>query len=214
MNGIPKLDALRSISLYGLSSITMNFLYDTDPYFAREQAFERIPDAALAAGRHAPACRRSSARAGSSTGTCSRARIGRPQDLKILDDWVLEPALSRHPGRRRRLGPRRRDDAVSGADRSESPDVVQRHGSADRPAALEQQLERRRRVLFAGRPVLLRARPRPGAIARGHRQHRHRVARRHSRLGQGHRAGDDRDPRRGSASSATCSRTTRSKASS
>jgi cobalt-zinc-cadmium resistance protein CzcA len=35
MNGIPKLDALRSISLYGLSSVTMNFLFDTDPYFAR-----------------------------------------------------------------------------------------------------------------------------------------------------------------------------------
>src|SRR6195256_1183001 len=50
MNGIPKLDALRSISLYGLSSVTMNFLYDTDPYFARQQAFERIPDAALPSG--------------------------------------------------------------------------------------------------------------------------------------------------------------------
>src|SRR6187401_3489350 len=46
MNGIPKLEALRSISLYGLSSITMNFAYHTDPYFARAQAFERIPNAA------------------------------------------------------------------------------------------------------------------------------------------------------------------------
>jgi len=50
MNGIPKLDALRSISLYGLSSITMNFQYDTDPYFAREQAFERIADARVPPG--------------------------------------------------------------------------------------------------------------------------------------------------------------------
>ena len=50
MNGIPKLDALRSISLYGLSSITMNFVYDTDPYFARAQAFERIPNAEVPAG--------------------------------------------------------------------------------------------------------------------------------------------------------------------
>src|SRR5512144_600905 len=50
MNGIPQLDALRSISLYGLSSLTMNFDYDTDSYFAREQAFERIADAAMPSG--------------------------------------------------------------------------------------------------------------------------------------------------------------------
>src|SRR5580704_17907996 len=47
MIGIPKLDTLRSISLYGLSSITMNFLYETDPYFARAQVFERVPNATL-----------------------------------------------------------------------------------------------------------------------------------------------------------------------
>src|SRR5580698_2669308 len=50
MNGIPELDSLRSISLYGLSSITMNFKYDTDPYFARAQVFERIPNASLPNG--------------------------------------------------------------------------------------------------------------------------------------------------------------------
>src|ERR1700741_235145 len=33
MNGIPNLDALRSISLYGLSALEMNFQYETDPYF-------------------------------------------------------------------------------------------------------------------------------------------------------------------------------------
>src|SRR5579862_9772766 len=50
MNGIPKIDALRSISLYGLSAIEMNFDYATDPYFAREQAFERMADATLPDG--------------------------------------------------------------------------------------------------------------------------------------------------------------------
>src|ERR1700690_1124882 len=47
MNGIPKIDSLRSISLYGLSALEMNFEYDTDPYFAREQAFERMANATL-----------------------------------------------------------------------------------------------------------------------------------------------------------------------
>ena len=50
MNGIPKIEALRSISLYGLSAIEMNFEYDTDPYFAREQAFERMANATLPTG--------------------------------------------------------------------------------------------------------------------------------------------------------------------
>jgi heavy metal efflux system protein len=89
MNGIPKLDALRSISLYGLSSITMNFLYDTDPYFAREQAFERIADATVPSGvtpGMSPLF--------SPSGLIYRYVLQSPdrsaQDLKILEDWVLE----------------------------------------------------------------------------------------------------------------------------
>src|SRR6478672_8674768 len=42
MNGIPKLDSLRSISLYGLSAVELNFDYYGDPYFVREQAFESV----------------------------------------------------------------------------------------------------------------------------------------------------------------------------
>src|SRR5450631_4222631 len=50
MNGIPRLDTLRSISLYGLSSVQMNFQYGTDPYFVREQAFERVASAQMPSG--------------------------------------------------------------------------------------------------------------------------------------------------------------------
>src|SRR5512140_1778833 len=89
MNGIPKLDALRSISLYGLSSITMNFEYDTDPYFARAQAFERIPAAAMPAGV-AP----DMSPLFSPSGLLYRYVLQSPdrsaQELKILQDWVLE----------------------------------------------------------------------------------------------------------------------------
>ncbi len=88
MNGIPKLDALRSISLYGLSSITMNFAYDTDPYFARAQAFERIPDATVPSGvtpGMSPLF--------SPSGLIYRYVLQSPdrstQDLKIINDWVL-----------------------------------------------------------------------------------------------------------------------------
>ena len=53
MNGIPKLDALRSISLYGLSSVTMNFEYDVDPYFARAAGVRADPRRADAERRDA-----------------------------------------------------------------------------------------------------------------------------------------------------------------
>ncbi|HEX3704398.1 MAG TPA: efflux RND transporter permease subunit, partial [Vicinamibacterales bacterium] len=89
MNGIPRLDALRSISLYGLSSVTMNFLYGTDPYFAREQAFERLADAEMPSGvtpGMSPLF--------SPSGLIYRYVLQSPdrsaQELKILEDWVLE----------------------------------------------------------------------------------------------------------------------------
>jgi heavy metal efflux system protein len=89
MNGIPKLDALRSVSLYGLSSITMNFDYDTDPYFARQQAFERIPNAEVPAGV-APGM----SSLFSPSGLIYRYVLQSPdrsaQELKILSDWVVE----------------------------------------------------------------------------------------------------------------------------
>src|SRR5579864_5927383 len=50
LNGIPQLESLRSISLYGLSSVEMNFEYGANPYFVREQAFERVGNATLPTG--------------------------------------------------------------------------------------------------------------------------------------------------------------------
>src|SRR5579872_2912269 len=88
MNGIPNLDALRSISLYGLSSISMNFTFGTDPYFAREQAFERIPNAQMPSGV-TPGLQALF----SPSGLIYRYVLQSPdlsaQDLKIINDWVL-----------------------------------------------------------------------------------------------------------------------------
>ena len=89
MNGIPKLDALRSISLYGLSSVTMNFDFDTDPYFARAQAFQRISDAEVPDG-----VTPSMSPLFSPSGLIYRYVLQSPdrsaEDLKILEQWVLE----------------------------------------------------------------------------------------------------------------------------
>ncbi|HEV8416041.1 MAG TPA: CusA/CzcA family heavy metal efflux RND transporter [Bryobacteraceae bacterium] len=89
MNGIPKIEALRSISLYGLSSIEMNFEYDVDPYFAREQAFERLANVTLPAGVAAGV-----SPLFSPSGLVYRYVLvspdRTPQELKTIEDWVLE----------------------------------------------------------------------------------------------------------------------------
>lgn len=89
MNGIPKIEALRSKSLYGLSSLAMNFEYDTDPYFAREQAFERLANVTLPAGVTAGV-----SPLFSPSGLVYRYVLvspdRTPQELKIIQDWVLE----------------------------------------------------------------------------------------------------------------------------
>lgn len=88
MNGIPRLDSLRSISLYGLSSVQMNFDFAADPYFVREQAFERVANAAVPGGvtpRLSPLF--------SPSGLIYRYVLQSPDrtplELKTIDDWVV-----------------------------------------------------------------------------------------------------------------------------
>ena len=50
MNGIPKTDNIRSISLYGLSDVIMTFNDGTDNYFARQQVFNNLSGITLPSG--------------------------------------------------------------------------------------------------------------------------------------------------------------------
>src|SRR5207245_9227377 len=47
MAGIPGLEHVRSISLYGLSSVKVQFSYDTDYYFALQQVLNRLNNLTL-----------------------------------------------------------------------------------------------------------------------------------------------------------------------
>ncbi len=91
MNGLPKLQVLRSISLYALSDVRLTFADGTDNYFAREQVFERIPDLSLPDGMTP-----SVAPLSSPSGLIYRYVLQSPdrtaQDLKIIDDWVVTRA--------------------------------------------------------------------------------------------------------------------------
>ena len=89
MNGIPKLESLRSISLYGLSSVQMNFEYGADPYFVREQAFERIGNAELPDGLQ-PSLSPLFSPSGLIYRYVLQSPDRTPQDLKVIEEWVVE----------------------------------------------------------------------------------------------------------------------------
>src|SRR6202051_4881854 len=88
MNGIPRLQFLRSISLYGLSSVQMNFQYGIDPYFAREQAFERVANATMPSGV-TPSLSPLFSPSGLIYRYVLQSPDHTPQELKIIDEWVL-----------------------------------------------------------------------------------------------------------------------------
>ena len=97
MNGLPGLTVARSISLYGLSSVTLTFNQGTDRYFARQQVFERLPDAALPEG-----VTPSVSPLFSPSGLIYRYVLDSPDrsamELKVLEDWVIERAYKSVPG--------------------------------------------------------------------------------------------------------------------
>ena len=97
MNGLPGLQVMRSISLYGLSDVRLTFVEGTDNYFARQQVFERIPDVELPTGVSAGV-----SPLFSPSGLVYRYVLQSPdrsaRDLHILQDWVIERAYKAVPG--------------------------------------------------------------------------------------------------------------------
>jgi cobalt-zinc-cadmium resistance protein CzcA len=97
MNGTPNLVTMRSISLYGLSDVILTFQEGTDPYFARNVVFQRIADASLPTGV-APTM----APLFSPSGLVYRYVLDSPdrspQELKTIEDWVVQRAYRSVPG--------------------------------------------------------------------------------------------------------------------
>ena len=97
MNGVPHMEVMRSISLYGLSDVIMTFQESTDNYFARQVVFERLADATLPSG-----VTPSLAPLSSPSGLVYRYVIESPdrspQELKTFEDWVIERAYKSVPG--------------------------------------------------------------------------------------------------------------------
>jgi len=97
MNGIPQLVVMRSISLYGLSDVRLTFEDDTDNYFARQVAFERLSGVSLPSGV-APSLAPLFSPSGLVYRYVLESPDRTPQELKTIEDWVLERAYKSVPG--------------------------------------------------------------------------------------------------------------------
>src|SRR5579872_490963 len=91
MNGVPHMEYLRSISLYGLSDVIMTFTESTDDYFARNVVFQRLSDVQLPSGVM-PGLSPLSSPSGLVYRYVLESPDRTPQELKTIEDWVIERA--------------------------------------------------------------------------------------------------------------------------
>jgi cobalt-zinc-cadmium resistance protein CzcA len=97
MNGVPKLDVQRSISLYSLSDIILTFQEDTDYYFARQLVFQRLSEVTYPSGV-TPTLAPLSSPSGLVYRYVLQSPDRSPQELKTFEDWVIEREFKEVPG--------------------------------------------------------------------------------------------------------------------
>ena len=98
MNGIPKRTSIRSISLFGLSQVTITFEDDADNEFVRSQAAQHLAVVTLPSGAQA-----SLSPNATPIGEIYRYTLKAPKgfpdvELKALQDWVVEKQFRTVPG--------------------------------------------------------------------------------------------------------------------
>jgi len=96
-NGAPGITVERSLSLYGLSDVRLVFGYETNAYFDREQIFQRIGDASLPDGV-TPAMAPLFSPSGLIYRYVLESPDRTPQELKVIQDWVLFRRYKSIPG--------------------------------------------------------------------------------------------------------------------
>jgi heavy metal efflux system protein len=89
MNGVPKMEIQRSISLYGLSDVILTFDEDTDDYLARQIVFQRLSEVTYPSGV-TPGLAPLSSPSGLVYRYVLQSPDRSPQELKTFEDWVIE----------------------------------------------------------------------------------------------------------------------------
>ena len=98
MSGVPHLSQMRSVSITGLSVITLTFSEKTDDYFARQQVLERLQGADLPA-QYQPTLAPLSTAVGEIFRYLVEAPKDMPQrDIRAIQDWQIVPMLRTVPG--------------------------------------------------------------------------------------------------------------------
>ena len=97
MNGVPKLSVMRSTTLYGLSDVILTFSEGTDDYFAREVVFQRLSEVTYPQGV-APTLAPLTSPSGLVYRYVLDSPDRTPQELKTIEDWVVERQYKQVPG--------------------------------------------------------------------------------------------------------------------
>ena len=97
LNGTPGLFRLRSVSLFGLSSLTLTFGDGMDVLLARQQVLERMQQAELPTGVQ-PGLGPVATPIGEVYRYSLRGAGSDPMSLRTLQDWVVRPHLLQVPG--------------------------------------------------------------------------------------------------------------------
>jgi cobalt-zinc-cadmium resistance protein CzcA len=93
MSGVARITQLRSVSMIGLSIVTLTFSDGTDDYFARQQVLEKLQNVTLP-----PNVQPSLAPLTTAVGEIYRYTLDAPPgmpiaDVRALQDWVIRPSL-------------------------------------------------------------------------------------------------------------------------
>ena len=98
LSGVPRMTQLRSVSMTGLSVVTLTFADGTNDYFARQQVLEKLQDVTLPNGLQ-PGLAPLSNGVGEIYRYVIDAPPGMPlYEVRALQDWVVSPALRQVPG--------------------------------------------------------------------------------------------------------------------